>query len=134
MASWTRPRARHQVVWTHHLDDAVIGRAGLLVLDDAVVLHDVHDGNGIHLLVFRAADRARGLVQDAMSLRGIDGRAADACHLHAGPVWRSAHPARSVTVRRTDEGLLATDSDAGDAAQAVDEAVVGSLAASVLAV
>jgi hypothetical protein len=134
VVSDTLDRAHHQVVWTHHLEDAVVGRAGLLVMDDAVVLHDLHDGNGIHLLVFRSLDRARGLVVDALSLRGIDGRRADACHLHAGPVWRSADPARSVTVRRTEEGPIVTDSAAGDAVQVVDDMALGRLAESVLAV
>jgi hypothetical protein len=127
-------RARRQVVWTHHLDDAVVGRAGLLALDDTVMLHDLHDDNGIHLLVFRSADRARRLVADALSLRGVDGRSADVCHLHAGPVWRSADPFRSVMVCRSEEGLVATDSAAGDAAGVVDDAALGCLAASVLAV
>jgi hypothetical protein len=126
-------RARRQVVWTHHLDDSVVGRAGLLLLDDAVVLHDVHDANGIHLLVFRSFERAHGVVLDAVSLRGVDGRAVDACHLHAGSVWRSVDPARSVTVRRSDDGLVVTDWASGTGDGAVDGDALARLAGSLLA-
>lgn len=122
-------RARWQVVWTCEPAGLVRGE-GVLVLDDGTVVHDLHDHDGIHLLLFRSHDRAGAILADALRLRpGIDGPV-DRCRVSAGPVWRSDAPDRTLEVERAADGLHLVDG--GTPASPADDDRLAQLAADLL--
>jgi hypothetical protein len=117
-----------QLTWTHRCGDDDPAHEAMLLRPDGTVLHDEIDaGDGLHLLAFRSAERARAVVSAVLDVRPDaddvnphpdagqphpDGAAAVAagsvasCHLARAAVWDTADPARAVTTHATADGGL----------------------------